>query len=134
MFNVKKLLPLDKIGVKMRAIMMILVCGMTMSFAFAQEGKGDVNKETVLQSIDKNTDLAFVYLNGDLIEKGVLVNGKREGVWQSFNSDGTIATEASFSKGLKNGVWNIYEDAGLKYVLHYQNGFRVQANNLAIAD
>ncbi len=118
----------------MKKIMTIFAAVMTVNIAWAQLEIEGVNKETVLESIDKNTDLAMVYLDGNLVEKGVLVNGKREGVWQSFNSDGTIATEASFSKGLKNGVWNIYEDEDLKYVLHYQNGSRVKANILAIVD
>ena len=98
----------------------------------AQSVSSSVEKEIVLEKVDKNAEMAFVYQNGVLIEKGLLVNGKREGVWQSFNENGTLATEASFSKGLKNGVWNIYDGADLKYVLHYQNDERVHANNLAI--
>jgi antitoxin component YwqK of YwqJK toxin-antitoxin module len=98
----------------------------------AQGVSANVEKEVVLEKVEKNIDMAFVYQNAVLIEKGLLVNGKREGVWQSFNENGTLATEASFSKGLKNGVWNIYQGSNLKYVLHYQNDSRVQANNLAI--
>ena len=86
----------------MKKIVTIFAVVMTLNISWAQLGNEGVNKETVLESIDKNTYLAMVYLNGNLVEKGVLVNGKREGVWQSFNSDGTIATAASFSKGLKN--------------------------------
>lgn len=99
----------------------------------AQGVSASVEKDVVLEKVNKNTEMAFVYQNGVLIEKGLVVNGKREGVWQSYNENGTLATEASFSKGLKNGVWNIYENTDLKYVLHYQNDARVQANNLAIA-
>jgi antitoxin component YwqK of YwqJK toxin-antitoxin module len=99
----------------------------------AQGTSASVDKEVVLEKIDKNTEMAFIYQNTFLIEKGLLVNGKREGVWQSFTENGSLAAEASFSKGLKNGVWNIYEEADLKYVLHYQNDQRVQANNLAVA-
>jgi antitoxin component YwqK of YwqJK toxin-antitoxin module len=98
----------------------------------AQGVSASVDKDIVLEKVDKNSEMAFVYQSDVLIEKGLLVNGKREGVWQSFNDNGTLATEASFSKGLKNGVWNIYEGADLKYVLHYQNDLRVQANNLAV--
>ena len=99
----------------------------------AQNAMMNVETDVVVEKVDKNTSMAFVYQNDILLEKGLLVNGKREGVWQSFNADGTLTTEASFSKGVKNGVWNIYDGADLKYVLHYQNGSRVQANNLAIA-
>lgn len=118
----------------MKNLMIVFVLFLGLSTAQAQQGIGEISKTTVLQKIDKNTDLAFVYLGDALVEKGVLVNGKREGVWQSFNENGTIATEASFSKGMKNGVWNIYDGADLKYVLHYQNDARVQANNLAVVD
>lgn len=115
----------------MKHLMIIAVMFFGFSSLQAQQEAGQVSKKTVFQKIDKNSHLAFVYLDEVLVEKGMLVNGKREGVWQSFNENGTISTEASFSKGLKNGVWNIYEGADLKYVLHYQNDSRVQANNLA---
>ncbi|MFT4970660.1 MAG: antitoxin component YwqK of YwqJK toxin-antitoxin module [Chitinophagales bacterium] len=113
---------------------LLIIAAMFFGFSSlqAQQEIREVNKNTVLQNIDKNSDLAFVYLGDVLIEKGVLVNGNREGVWQSFNENGTLATEASFSKGMKNGVWNIYEGAELKYVLHYQNNSRVHANHLAL--
>lgn len=99
----------------------------------AQSNSNDVEKNVVLEKIDKNSELAFVYQNGVLLEKGVLKNGKREGVWQSFNEKGNIVTEASFSKGVKNGVWIVYDQAEVKYVLYYQNDQRIQANDLASA-
>jgi len=100
---------------------------------YAQNVKTNIESDVELVKIDKNTDLAFVYNNGNLVEKGILKNGKREGVWQSFKENGTLLTEASFSNGEKNGVWVIYDQAEVKYVLHYQNNVRVKASDLAIA-
>lgn len=113
---------------------LLVVAGLLLMFTGlnAQGASASLEKEVVLEKIDKHSDMAFIYQNGVLIEKGMLVDGKREGVWQSFNENGTLATEASFSNGLKNGVWNIYDGTALKYVLHYQNDARVQANNLAV--
>lgn len=116
----------------MRNLSIIFALVFSFSLASAQSINSSMEKDVVLEKVDKNTQMAFVYQNGVLIEKGLLVNGKREGVWQSFTENGKLATEASFSKGMKNGVWNIYEGASLKYVLHYQNDSRVQANNLAL--
>ena len=114
---------------------LIVAAGLLLMFlgVNAQGVISNIDKDVALQKVTKNSDMAFVYQNEVLIEKGLLVNGKREGVWQSFNQNGTLASEASFSKGLKNGVWNIYEGSDLKYVLHYQNDMRVQANILAVA-
>lgn len=116
----------------MKNLWIVLALVFSFNLASAQSTSSSVEKDVILEKLDKNTQMAFVYQDGVLIEKGLLVNGKREGVWQSFTENGTLATEASFSKGMKNGVWNIYEGASLKYVLHYQNDSRVQANNLAI--
>lgn len=99
----------------------------------AQSNTSGVERRVVLEKIDKNTQIAFVFQNDILFEKGMIKNGKREGVWQSFNEKGNIVTEASFSKGVKNGVWIVYDQAEVKYVLYYQNDQRIQANDLASA-
>lgn len=99
----------------------------------AQANIEKIEEEVVLQNVDKNTQLALVYKEGVLVEKGTLKNGKREGVWQSFDQNGNLLTEASFSKGVKNGVWIVYDQSQVKYVLYYENDKRVQANDLAIA-
>ncbi len=118
----------------MRKFIAIIVMFVFVINTEAQNQKENLTKEVKLEKVDKNNDLAFIYSNGNLVEKGILKNGKREGVWQAFNENGTLLTEASFSKGEKNGIWVIYDQADIKYVLHYQNNVRVKANDLAILD
>lgn len=100
----------------------------SMSFA----NGGEDSKKVVLEEVSKTTQMAFVYdASGVLIEKGLLVKGKREGVWQGFNADGLITAEVTFKNGQKNGVWKIYDQTELVYVLYYQNDQRMMAENLA---
>lgn len=106
----------------------IMFCGL---IAFSQTNI-NVTKEYKKSKIDKKTEQVFVYENGNLVEKGLLVNGKREGVWQSFDDMGRLITEASFAEGKKNGVWLIYNQTTLKYVLHYQNDKVVGVNDLLV--
>lgn len=118
----------------MRKFIAIVMVFLFLANTNAQNGNDKLNKEVKLEKIDKNTDLAFVFSNGNLVEKGLLKNGKREGVWQSFNERGTLIAEASFVNGKKDGVWVIYDRTDVKYVLHYKNDLRIKANDLAIAD
>ncbi|MBL6875679.1 MAG: hypothetical protein ISR01_02715 [Chitinophagales bacterium] len=114
----------------------ILISLSILFFSFnlhAQLKNDGISKKIVLEKIDKKTHSAVIYDEDIVTESGIIVNGKREGVWQSFNPDGSVAIEASFSKGMKNGIWNIYENSTLKYVIHYQNDSRVYANNIAVA-
>ncbi|MEZ4915378.1 MAG: hypothetical protein R2836_00135 [Chitinophagales bacterium] len=113
---------------KIIGLISVLLCGV---LVFSQNSI-NIEKEYKKTKIDKKTEQVFVYQNDKLIEKGILVNGKREGVWQSFDDEGRITAEASFAEGKKNGVWLIYDNASLKYVLHYQNDKRVGANDLLV--
>lgn len=102
----------------------------SLSFLNAQEIS--LEKEIVLEKIDKHSELAFIYQDGVLLEKGILKKGKRDGVWQSFNPNGNLAVEASFNNGLKDGVWVIYDGGVVKYLLHYQNNLRMKSEDLAL--
>jgi len=111
-------------------IVLLLFGGILFSNVFAQDN-ADVKREVVLKKVDAQCKLAFVYEDDLLVEKGIMKNGKREGVWQSFNSNVILTAEASFSNGKKNGIWVIYDGAEVKYLLHYQNNSRVKALDLA---
>lgn len=114
-------------------LMILMIGGISISNVYAQD-IFSVDKEVVLKKVDGNTQMAFVYHDNVLTEKGLLKNGKREGVWQSFNSNGNLTAEASFTNGMKEGVWVIYDGSQVKYLLHYQNDKRIKANDLARVD
>jgi antitoxin component YwqK of YwqJK toxin-antitoxin module len=118
---------------KTAVIIFLMMGGMLINQLSAQE-KEDVKREVVLKKVDAQSKMAFVYEDEVLVEKGLLKNGKREGVWQSFNTNGTLTAEASFSNGERNGIWVIYEGDDVKYILHYQNNSRVKAIDLARAE
>lgn len=116
----------------MRKLMVVLVVFLSVQFINAQDNI--VEKNVEYQQIDKQSKIAFIYQGDVLVEKGLLVDGKRHGVWQSFNEDGTLATEVSFEMGVKEGMWNIYKDAQLMYVLQYKDNALVKVENLALVD
>ena len=47
-----------------------------------------------------------------LREEGKHINGKRDGIWRTFNSQGSLIIEGSYSDGLRNGPWKEYTSDG----------------------
>ena len=47
-----------------------------------------------------------------LREEGNVIDGKRDGIWKTFNSQGNLIIEGSYSDGLRNGPWKEYTSDG----------------------
>ncbi len=54
------------------------------------------------------------YKNGVIKMRGILKNGKREGLWKSWYEDGTLWSETTFKEGIKNGATTTYYPNGKK--------------------
>lgn len=53
--------------------------------------------------------------NGSIEEVGYLTSeGKKDSTWIRYNNMGIIIGTAQFSHGVKHGVWEIYNDNGVK--------------------
>jgi antitoxin component YwqK of YwqJK toxin-antitoxin module len=114
-------------------VFLMLSGGIIFNNAIAQDD-ASVKREVVFEKVNAASQMTYIYENEQLIEKGMLKNGKRDGVWQSFNSNGNLTVEATFVNGEKNGIWVVYEGLDVKYILHYQNNSRVKAIDLARAE
>jgi antitoxin component YwqK of YwqJK toxin-antitoxin module len=63
--------------------------------------------------------------NGLIEEKGVLLDGERQGAWFKYTANGTKISEAHYNRGEKTGTWKIWNASGnLQMVMHYRNGNR----------
>ena len=110
---------------KVLVVFFIAICGMLS----AQNSIENVELRTVKQKIDKHTfQVNKFHENGVIAEKGLWVKGKKEGLWQGFDTAGNLVYQAEFSNGEKHGKWVVYnDDATTKYLLYYSQGERLDA-------
>ncbi|MDC0379018.1 hypothetical protein OAM79_00830 [Litorivicinus sp.] len=61
----------------------------------------------------------------DGIEKGLIRNGKKEGRWTTFFSDGRALSKAHFKNGILNGHFESYQSNGdVRAIGNYKDGKR----------
>lgn len=85
--------------------------------SFAQEQKRELklNKETNL------IDVVYYHDNGVVSQTGAYtVDGKLQGAWLSFNTEGKKTVSANYDDGKKVGKW-IYWIDGIKKEVNYEN-------------
>ena len=61
--------------------------------------------------------------NGSIKEIGFITSdGKKDSTWVRYDETGKVLGKASFTNGLKNGLWETYNDKGIKlYEIVYEN-------------
>jgi antitoxin component YwqK of YwqJK toxin-antitoxin module len=73
-------------------------------------------------SVISNGEYIEYYKNGVTKMRGVMKDGKRDGVWKSFYGNGLPWSETTFKNGLKEGkttTW--FENSQKRYEGFYQN-------------
>ena len=59
------------------------------------------------------------------VEEGMIIDGKKEGEWSTFFSDGRLLSKSYFKAGLLNGPFKSYQSNGdVRSVGSYKNGKR----------
>jgi antitoxin component YwqK of YwqJK toxin-antitoxin module len=84
----------------------------------ADKKKVEVSKDSVIQ----NGEYVLHYESGVIKIRGMMQNGKREGLWKSWYSNGSPWSETTFHEGIKNGpttTW--YENEKKRYEGFYTN-------------
>ena len=67
--------------------------------------------------------------NGFLV-RGTYQNGKKEGIWKTYDWDVQLWTKRTFKDGKLDGVSEIYYDNGrLENKVNYKNGKRIKEEN-----
>jgi hypothetical protein len=73
---------------------------------------------------DRNLDSLF---SGRIfgVEEGMIIDGKKEGEWLTFFSDGRLLSKSYFKAGLLNGPFKSYQSNGdVRSIGYYKNGKR----------
>ena len=50
--------------------------------------------------------------NGQMAEKGLIVNNKPEGLWKKYDENGNLIAKIKYNEGVKTGKWIIWNDDG----------------------
>lgn len=67
---------------------------------------------TIVEGVVEGEFNSF-YLNGNLKEKGVLVNGVKDGIWEEyFDENGKISKIKNYQSGNKFGSWKTFDKNG----------------------
>lgn len=81
--------------------------------------KSDFNvKEGVIDG-----EATYFYASGNLMEKGIFTNGKKDQKWTRYNENGTTSAIAFYSLGKKTGTWVVFDESGKKrFEMNYADG------------
>jgi antitoxin component YwqK of YwqJK toxin-antitoxin module len=78
---------------------------------------GELNREAIYQSSSEQTMIEY---KGDIIEHTKTKNGYRDGDFESFYLNGTLAEKGTYFKSEKIGKWkSYYEDGAIKFIGNY---------------
>ena len=50
--------------------------------------------------------------NGQLAEKGLIINNKADGVWKKYDEEGKLLAKTIYQNGSKRGKWIIWDKDG----------------------
>jgi antitoxin component YwqK of YwqJK toxin-antitoxin module len=76
----------------------------------------------VKDSIIANGEYIKHYKNGVIEMRGMMKDGKRDGLWKSWYQDGLPWSETTFKDGIKEGpTVTYYENGGKRYEGFYSN-------------
>ena len=68
------------------------------------------------------TDVSY-YDSGQLRQKGNLIAGKKEGLWEVFYENGQLKWRENYKDGKKEGLWELFRGNGpLLFRGNYKNG------------
>lgn len=70
-----------------------------------------------------NGEATYFFASGNVMEKGMFVNGKKDQKWTRYNENGTTSAIAFYTMGKKDGTWVVFDDNGKKrFEMNYKDG------------
>lgn len=74
----------------------------------------------------REVEVKFFAISGKLISKGILIDKKREGIWELFQKDGTtLLSRESYKNGKLDGLYEIfYKNGKLSETFQYVGGLK----------
>lgn len=96
------------------------------------------NKQPKLEAVGNMVKVTYLHDNGQIQQQGFYKNGKLQGQWVSFDTDGNKVAVAEYDKGQKVGKWFFWSDSALSEVDYSDNRVASVKNwkkdNLVIAN
>lgn len=96
------------------------------------------NKQPKLEAVGNMVKVTYLHDNGQIQQQGFYKNGKLQGQWVSFDTDGNKLAVAEYDKGQKVGKWFFWSDSALSEVDYSDNRVASVKNwkkdNLVIAN
>lgn len=87
---------------------------------------GEIKRINIINSQDLNNKISFeysFYLSGNIKEKKILKNKKKQGRYYFYEEDGTLLVECNYNNNLLEGKYlEYYENGNLKLEINYING------------
>jgi antitoxin component YwqK of YwqJK toxin-antitoxin module len=74
--------------------------------AFYDLRDGNKYEGEIIEPIEK------YHANGQLAEKGLIVNNKPEGLWKKYDENGRLIAKINYKDGKKTGKWIIWNNDG----------------------
>lgn len=100
----------------------------TNNFGNPDIGDGGLIKTEAIQPEKPVTEGKAIinYPSGEVQATGMMVAGKKDGLWQSYYKNGIRLSTVVFSSGVQNGeTYNYYENGTLRYKGTFENGKKV---------
>ena len=84
---------------------------------------GAVSVELNISNGLEHGSVQYYYPTGIKKEYREYNEGKKNGLWITWNEEGVKIAEASYKSDIKDGPWNIWNSSGVKlYEMNYSNG------------
>ena len=88
----------------------ILTALLFSGIAFAQENNPK------LEAVGELVKTTYYFENGKIQQEGFFKNGKLEGVWTSYDTNGNKQSVATYKEGEKTGKWFFWSEDSLSEV------------------
>lgn len=75
-----------------------------------------------------NFDFVKYYENGKKMMEGSYMNGKKHGLWRTWNEEGKLTAKARYKLGEKTGKWMIVDQSDKNiFFISYENNYIKEA-------
>jgi len=107
----------------MKTLLLVLMCCSGSVFA-----TGHMRAASFMELPGDLTEVTFYYPNGNILQKGYMIDGLKTGVWLTYSLEGEVTAKARYDRGEKCGIWKIYDENGnVEYKICYRGNEKMWA-------
>lgn len=119
---------------------MLLIAGTSFAMAQSMQPQETHTVTTASYQTEKFGDFVQVtyrHPNGEIAQQGYRVNGKPDGVWKQFDTEGHVTAKGIYINGKREGTWFFVTDKGLQQATFKNNklvAHRMVSDGYALLD